>query len=320
MRIGQLVNFLLGALLPCFLLLARLALAEPFAVDLTHPMPTFLGTEADPTRADLARPHRSSEPIPSFGAQTSYQIAPYFETGQGHFYAGQVIWSEHHGTHLDTPSHYRNDKQTLESDKPDTRTIDQLSVDDLVGPVVFIDISARVQAELAKNAGKPSPDTQVTDFSNSSAGVVTAGDLDAIRDQLRNRSWIVVRSGWSRFYSGTSFENSPYINGWNHPGFNKRACDRLIEIENERGIRVNGIAMDNIAIDSGENSNGKGEFRHGFHCHVRGLQRGWKLAENLTNLDSLARARPGSCTLVVGAPKHIAGSGGPARVIALCER
>ena len=73
--------------------------------------------------------------------------------------------------------------------------------------------------------------------------------------------------------------------------------------------------MDNIGIESGESSSGT----HPWHCHVRGLQRGWKFVENATHLEQLARAQPGSCTLVVGALKHIAGSGGPARVLALCE-
>ncbi len=43
------------------------------------------------------------------------------------------------------------------------------TVEDLIGKAVVIDISARVQAELDKNSGKPSPDTKITDFSNRSA-------------------------------------------------------------------------------------------------------------------------------------------------------
>lgn len=39
-----------------------------------------------------------------------------------------------------------------------------------------------------------------------------------------------------------------------------------------------------------------------------------------TNLDALAMARPGSCTLVVGAPKHVRGTGAPSRVMAICEK
>ena len=53
---------------------------------------------------------------------------------------------------------------------------------------------------------------------------------------------------------------------------------------------------------------------------LRLLQRGVKFVENATNLDQLAMARPGSCTAVVGAPKHVRGTGGPSRVLALCER
>ena len=40
---------------------------------------------------------------------------------------------------------------------------------------------------------------------------------------------------------------------------------------------------------------------------------------NANNLGQLAQAeKPGRCTIVVGALKHVAGSGGPARVFALC--
>ena len=57
-----------------------------------------------------------------------------------------------------------------------------------------------------------------------------------------------------------------------------------------------------------------------FPAHVRGLQRGWKFLENLANTELLAQARPRSCALVVGALKHIGGSGGAARVFAECDR
>ena len=57
-----------------------------------------------------------------------------------------------------------------------------------------------------------------------------------------------------------------------------------------------------------------------FPAHVRGLQRGWKFLENLANTEFLAPAKPGSCTLFVGALKHVGGSGGAARVFAQCER
>ena len=117
-------------------------------------------------------------------------------------------------------------------------------------------------------------------------------------------------------------QDSPYINGWNFPGLSAAACDKLIEIEDRMGVRINGVAMDNIGIDSGENSAGpKGDLvTDSWHCHVRGLQRGWKFVENAANLGQLAEAKLGSCSLFVGAPKLVGGTGGPSRVMALCKR
>jgi kynurenine formamidase len=50
------------------------------------------------------------------------------------------------------------------------------------------------------------------------------------------------------------------------------------------------------------------------------LQRGWIFVENATNLGQLAMAKSGSCMLVVGAPKHVRGTGGPSRVMAICDK
>ena len=179
-----------------------------------------------------------------------------------------------------------NAKATVEADAVPLKFQDDLTLRDIVGPVVFLDISQRVRSELAKNDGKPSPDVSVTDFSESSSNNVTADDIDAVADKLRDGSWIVVNSGWSKFYHDADLATSPYINGWNFPGVSKAALDRLIEIEDRKGIRINGIATDNIGIDSGEGEHGKGpNWDDSFHSHVRGLQRGWKFVENAANLD-----------------------------------
>jgi kynurenine formamidase len=78
---------------------------------------------------------------------------------------------------------------------------------------------------------------------------------------------------------------------------------------------------DNIGIDSGESAKGEDDkWTNSFYAHVRGLQRGWKFVENATNLGQLSLAKPDSCTLIVGAPKHIRGTGGPSRVLAMCEK
>ncbi|KKL76508.1 hypothetical protein LCGC14_2044200, partial [marine sediment metagenome] len=99
------------------------------------------------------------------------------------------------------------------------------------------------------------------------------------------------------------------------------AVDKLIEIENKKGILIQGIVADNIGIDSGQSAKGEDDkWTNSWYAHVRGLQRGWKFVENATNLGQLAMAKPNSCTLIVGALKHVRGAGGPSRVLAMCEK
>ncbi len=298
------------------------AAAHSFLVDLTHPIGTFPPTNGDITKPDLSKPYKGSIAVPTFGAQAVYEELPNFETNRGYFGLGRFLLAEHHGTHVDAPVHYNNNPDTLETTTPDRRTLEELGVDDLVGPIVFIDISSRVQAELDKNGGEPNPDKSVTDFSNSTNNVVTAADIAAVEDQLANGTWIVANAGWSRFYKNPDFEKTPYFNGWNFPGFSEAACNKLVEVIDRKGIRLNGLVMDNIGIDSGENSGGpKGDLvTDSWICHVRLLQRGLKFVENAANLGQLAAARPGSCTLFVGAPKLVRGTGGPSRILAQCER
>jgi kynurenine formamidase len=302
----------------------NMAVAGSFMVDLTHPIPTFKPMGGDPMKPDTGQPWYDSKPIPTFGQQTVLTISQ-FPTNWGHFDLGLLVLSEHHGTHMDTPAHYVNKPDTMEKGgiPLDKRpTADKLGADDLVGRVVLIDISGRVQGELAKNGGKPSPDPNVTDFSEKSINVVTADDIAAVADQLDNGIWLVLNLGWSDFYfQGADFAKDPYINAWNHPGISHAAVDKLIDIENKKGIKIQGIVADNIGIESGESGRGVDDkWTNSWYAHKRGLQRGWKYVENAAYLGQLAMAKAGSCTLIVGAPKHVRGTGGPSRVIALCEK
>lgn len=298
------------------LLAAVPAQADTYLVDLTHPIPTFAAMADDPTAPDLANPWLESKAIPTFGQQTVLSIGE-FPVGDGHFDIGRLVLSEHHGTHLDMPGHFiHNGSKQIEG--ATARTVEQSTADDLYGPMVLIDISGRVAAELAKNGGMPSPDTGVTDFSNASMNVVGAADIDAVADQLQDGSWIVIATGWDQFLYDPDFATSPYINGWNHPGINKEGVDRLIAVMAEKGIKINGLIADNIGIDTGESALGEnGDWSNSWHAHVQLLQRDLKFVENAANLVQLSQA--GSCDIFVGAIKHTRGTGGAARVIALCE-
>ena len=94
--------------------------------------------------------------------------------------------------------------------------------------------------------------------------------------------------------------------------------DTLIDIMEKKKIRIGGIIADNIGIDSGQSAKGDDDkWTNSWHAHVRLLQRGIAFVENATNLDKVAMAK--SCTIVVGAPKHVRGTGGPSRVLGICE-
>lgn len=294
------------------------------SIDLSHPIPTFAASSEDPMKPDLSKPYGDSKPVPTFGAQAVLSFGQ-FPTSQGYFNLGTMVLAEHHGTHLDTPGHYVNNAESLEGENlpaEQRKHTHDLNADDLIGHVVLVDISGRVEMELAKNGGVPSSDPAVTNFSNASPNVVTADDIVAVEKQIKDGVWMVINTGWSKFFfSGNDFAKDPYINGFNHPGMSKAAVDKLIEIMDRKGVLIGGIIADNIGIDSGQSAVGDDDkWTNSWHAHVRLLQRGVKFVENATNLGQLAMVKnPGKCTIVVGAPKHVGGTGGPSRVLALCK-
>ena len=291
-------------------------------IDLTHPIPTYQPMEGDPSKADTGKPWGDNRAFPSFGPPAVLSISE-FPTNQGHFDLGVITLAEHHGTHFDSAAHYMNNEGSVEQGgiaPADRAQMHMLKGSDIVGKIVLIDISARVKAELDKNGGKPG-DKSVTDFSNSSNNVVTADDIAAVADQIDNNVWIVMHLGWSQFYfQGADFVKDPYINAFNFPGINKEAVDKLIEIMASKGVQIAGIAADNIGIDSGESGYGEDDkWTNSWYAHVRLQQRNVKFVENAANLDQLAAVGDTSnCLLSIGALKHVRGTGGPARVVAIC--
>jgi kynurenine formamidase len=105
------IGLLVAALLVGFV---GAAMAETFTIDLTHPIPTFKPMAGDALKPDLAQPWLDSKPVPTFGQQTVFSISE-FPTNEGHFDLGQLVLSEHHGTHLDSPGHYVNNQESQEA-------------------------------------------------------------------------------------------------------------------------------------------------------------------------------------------------------------
>jgi kynurenine formamidase len=285
--------------------------------DLSHRVTTFMpSADAAPERrfaADVKRPVGASRVVAGFQDQAVLVQLPDFPSGDGVFKLNSIILPENLGTSVDSAGHFVPTKPEVAN--PDRRGLSELTVEDLTGPVVFIDISARVEAELKKNNGSPGP-PMVTNFGDASPNVVTAADIDAVADRIANRSFVIAHTGWSKFWatSGPGLEG-PYVNSFNFPGFSRAAIERLIEIEASRNIRINGLGADNLAVDVGENANAPTFGPGSFPVHARGLQRGWKLLENLATTPELGQ---GSCMLYGGALNHVGGVASWARVFASC--
>ncbi len=301
-------------------------------VDLTHEIPTFevKANPADPTKplTDLSKPIASSKLEAGFYQQAILYPGDKWATNQGYFFSRSILIEEHNGTHFNSTNHYVNNAQSLEAgSNPNSRrkAAHQLTTKQLTGKIVFIDVSHRVKQELAKNGGIPSPDIAITNFSDSSQATVRAADIEKVADQIEEGVWVIARVGWEQFYfmSNTDdWDKSLYVNALNHPGFTAEAIDKLIEIMDSKSVKISGIAADSFSTDSGQGAKGlDNNWTNAWPAHVRLYQRDILIVESLANLTELAQVRKENddCYLMVGALKHVAGTGGPARVMAACQ-
>ena len=294
-------------------------------IDMTHAIPTFAPSAEDATKPDLNVPVAGSSPIAGFYHQAVLYPADKWPTNQGFFNSTAILIQEHNGTSFNAPNHYINNQTSAEAgaiSQRQRKSAEQLTTAQLTGNVVVIDVSARVAKELAKNGGIPSPDTTITDFSDSSMATIRAADVRAVADQIQQGVWLVGRLGWEQFYfSGTEdWDKSKYTNALNHPGFTGEAIEELIKIMDEKKIKISGIAADSFSTDSGQGAKGSDDkWSNAWPAHVRLYQRDILIVENLANVDKLAAKPEGSCALMVGALKHTGGTGGPARVMAVCN-
>jgi kynurenine formamidase len=298
--------------------------------DLSHPVPLFAPLDGDSTVSDLSVPVAGSRPVAGSGGLLGVRTPkPTMQLVHGKLEWGYVYYEEHYSTHLDSTDHFITTNQDLLTvEEPDRRGVHEFSLDELIGPIVYIDISNRVARELRKNDGQPSPDLAVTNFDNDSGNNVTKTEIDAVAEHIADGVYIVMNVGWESFYEGAPRASNwahPYNNMLNHPGITPDAVDRLVEIEEQRGIRIGGLVADNIGVESGQSLRGPEmgtDELHvpGFHMylHAVGLSRGWKLVENAADLSLLAKYPPGACTLIIGAPKAAGASGIASRLIAMC--
>ncbi|MEU6559686.1 cyclase family protein [Nocardia nova] len=168
---------------------------------------------------------------------------------------------------------------------PGGMSVDTLSVTDLVAPLIVIDISAKAAFDVD--------------------AAVTVDDIDAferIYGHIPERAFVAMYSGWERRLAVPSAFVNLDSHGTPHaPGFAADAAEYLVTQRNIVGAGVDTLSLDRAADPA-------------CGAHTAFLGAGRYGVEMLADLGSVP---PTGATVVVGAPKHVGGTGGPCRVLAL---
>lgn len=166
----------------------------------------------------------------------------------------------------------------------DGQAVNEIPVENLIVPLVCIDIREKA----AGNA-----DAQVT-----------PEDIKAWTDahgEIPEKACVAMLSGWGPKATSDAFRNADGDGVMHFPGFHVEAAKMLIE---ETGAV--GMAVDSLSLDHGPSGD--------FATHYAWLPTNRWGIECLANLENVPAS---GATLVVGAPKHKDGTGGPARVFAM---
>jgi len=204
----------------------------------------------------------------------SFSLEPVSKLGKDKWNANRWHLQEHSGTHLDAPLHCTNGLSG-----------DRIPADQLVGPLVVVDIRARATSI---------PDSQLM-----------PDDLAAWERQngrIPFGAVVALFSGWdTRVNDPHRFFGLDEKDGYHFPGFHLESVQFLQERRD-----VKGIATDTLSLDPGTSAD--------FPVHHYWLGHNkW----GLENVAGLGLVPPQGATIVVGSPKIAGCTGGPTRVFAL---
>ncbi|MEO1314292.1 MAG: cyclase family protein [Pseudomonadota bacterium] len=232
---------------------------------------------ARPARADthsgiMDMTHTLSESFPTFGGDPGISRNKVFDFASDGYNLFELTINEHTGTHIDAPLHFSEDGLS----------VDQIPVEDLMCPLVVIDIAARAAED---------PDAQVTpeDIRN----------WIEIYGAIPEGACVAMHSGWAEKVGDPSFRGDE--SGLHFPGFHVDAAQLLLE-----ETRAVALAVDTLSLDHGISAD--------FATHYAWLPAG---RYGIECLAGLADVPASGASLIVGAPKVEGGTGGPARIFAL---
>lgn len=202
------------------------------------------------------------------------------QTPKGYFYAAnRYRASEHGGTHIDAPIHFAEGR----------KTVDQLTIDQLVGSAVVVDVSEKAEKD--------------SDYQ------IKTDDLKAWEQnhgQIPKDAIVLFRTGFDRFwpdakkYLGTEEKGPEAVAKLHFPGLHPDTARWLVT---ERIIKAVGI--DTASIDYGQSTL--------FETHRILFAKDVPAFENIAALEKLGAKG----SYVIALPMKIKdGSGGPLRIVA----
>ena len=218
--------------------------------------------------------HRLVRAFPSFlGPQAVFDtVLTDFATAG--FFSKEWTLAEHIGTHVDSPGHFDQGN----------RLVDDLTADDLIAPIVVIDIKEKAM-----------------DDPNAMVEPADLISFERSHGRIHNGALVCMDSGWSgKVDNGDEFRGGAGFPDLNFPGFSIEATDWLVTHRDPVGIGV-----DTMSLDPGNSAT--------FDVHFGFLGTGRYGVENLTNLGQIP---PRGAVAFVGPVPWEDGSGAPCRVFA----
>jgi kynurenine formamidase len=192
--------------------------------------------------------HTFSPKIPVFPAFKPVQIRPKFSIAKDGFFANEITFDEHTGTHMDAPAHF----------VAGSPTADKLPADKFIAPLAVISIEARA----AKNA-----DTLLT--------VDDVLGWEKSHGRLPAGAFVAMYSGWgSRVSNADRFLNKDAKGTMHAPGFSEDVATFLVK---ERDIV--GAGVDTLSLDAASASK--------FVAHLALLGAGKYGVELIANLNAV---------------------------------
>ena len=169
---------------------------------------------------DLTHPLSAAFPIWPGPTNFPIKVTNVATVAKDGYFANKWELVEHHGTHLDAPSHFA----------PKGVTAEKLEASTLIVPAAVIDLREKA----ARNAD----------------AVVTIDDLKAwekVHGRLPKGCGVFLNSGWdARAGDAGAFLGQDRSKTLHFPGFSKEACEFLL-----REREVAGLAVDTLPLDFG---------------------------------------------------------------------